>query len=51
MIRIDLEKRLVHVDNADGSRTLPFASREAFRVVSDAWLQVGCDVNHVYSFS
>ena len=31
--------------------TYPMASAEAFKVVSDAWLRVGWDTKHVYSFT
>lgn len=39
------------VDGADGARTYPFDSPEAFRLVSDAWLRVGWDQKYVYSFT
>ena len=51
MITIDEASGIVTVDNGDGKVTYPFASAEAFNVVSDAWLRVGWDCKHVYSFT
>ncbi len=47
MITIDPVAREVVV----GDRRLPFASPEAFAIVSELWVQAGWDVKHVYSFS
>ncbi len=48
MIVIDPDKRIITVD---GERVLPYASSEAFELLSDVWLNVGWDVKHVYSFA
>ena len=46
-LTIDLKARTVTRDG----QTKPFADAEAFNWISEAWLQVGWDVKHVYSFS
>ena len=51
MIHIDPEKSLVTVEDERGTRSYPMDSREAFEVVSDAWLRVGWDNKYVYSFT
>jgi cephalosporin hydroxylase len=51
MIRIDKERRMVFEQGADGEVGYPFASQEAFRIVSEAWLQCGWDTKYVYSFT
>jgi cephalosporin hydroxylase len=48
---VDMNAAIVSVEDADGYRTLPLASAEAFEVVSDVWLRAGWDVKHVYSFT
>jgi len=51
-MKIDFEKSIVEVSNADGSvRQLPFASADAFREVTRAWLRVGWDTKYVYGFT
>ena len=50
-LTIDPESETVTVEDAGGSRTHPFDSREAFRLVSDAWLRLGWDQKYVYSFT
>jgi cephalosporin hydroxylase len=50
-LTIDPVAENVIVDGADGERTYPFESPEAFRLVSDAWLRVGWDQKYVYSFT
>lgn len=51
-MKIDFEKSIVEVSNPDGSvRSLPFASAEAFREVTRAWLRVGWDTKYVYGFT
>lgn len=51
-MKIDFEKAVVEVTDPDGQvRSLPFASAEAFREVSKAWLRVGWDTKYVYSFT
>lgn len=51
MIVIDTDKRTISVDVGEGTRTLPYASAEAFELLSEVWLNVGWDVKHVYSFT
>lgn len=51
MIRIDKERRMVFEERGDGEVGYPFASEEAFRIVSEAWLQCGWDAKYVYSFT
>ena len=51
MIRIDLDRSLVVVTDKTGERSIPFASPEAFRVISDLWLRVGWDTKYVYGFT
>ncbi|MEI8382760.1 MAG: CmcI family methyltransferase [Planctomycetota bacterium] len=51
-MKIDFEKAVVEVTGLDGQvRSLPFASAEAFREVSKAWLRVGWDTKYVYGFT
>lgn len=51
-MNIDLEKRVVEIVDADGhTQVYPFESPEAFREVSNAWLQAGWDAKYVYSFT
>lgn len=51
-MKIDFENAIVEVTDANGnSRKLPFASAEAFREVSKAWLRVGWDAKYVYGFT
>jgi cephalosporin hydroxylase len=51
-MKIDFDKAIVEVTGPDGQpRSLPFASAEAFREVSKAWLRVGWDTKYVYGFS
>lgn len=51
-MKIDFENAVVEVtDSAGRTRTLPFASAEAFREVSRAWLRVGWDAKYVYGFT
>lgn len=48
----DDQKELVTVRATDGSETsYPFQTPEAFEAISNAWLRVGWDTKHVYSFS
>jgi cephalosporin hydroxylase len=51
MIRIDKQQRMVFEQRPDGEVGYPFASQEAFRIVSEAWLQCGWDTKYVYSFT
>jgi cephalosporin hydroxylase len=41
----------VTVEEGEGTRTYPFDSPQAFRLVSDAWLRLGGDQKYVYSFT
>ena len=51
-MKIDFDKATVDVTDADGrTRSLPFASAEAFREVTKAWLRVGWDTKYVYGFT
>lgn len=51
-MKIDFEKAIVEITDAHGTtRTLPFASNEAFREVTKAWLRVGWDTKYVYGFT
>jgi cephalosporin hydroxylase len=50
-LSIDIAAATVTVDAADGARTYPFDSPEAFGLVSEAWLRVGWDQKYVYSFT
>lgn len=51
MITIDLDRGVVVVNGDSGERRIPFASPEAFRVISDLWLRVGWDTKYVYGFT
>lgn len=51
MITIDPDTGTVTVTDERGRRTLRFDDPEAFEVVSKAWLRIGWDVKHVYSFT
>ena len=51
VIHIDPEKGVVTVENESGTVSYPMDSREAFEIVSDAWLRVGWDNKYVYSFT
>ena len=51
-MKIDFEKAIVEIAGPDGQpRQLPFASAEAFREVTKAWLRVGWDTKYVYGFT
>jgi cephalosporin hydroxylase len=51
MITIDEKNHAVIVKDETGERSVPMATAEAFKLVSDAWLRVGWDTKYVYSFS
>ncbi len=51
MITIDRAQGVIIVSDGSTQRTLPFASAEAFRVISDLWLRVGWDTKYVYGFT
>lgn len=48
---IDVEQSRVVVENGSGPVSYPLDSPEAFAAASRAWLRVGWDVKHVYSFT
>jgi cephalosporin hydroxylase len=51
-MKIDFERAIVEVPGPGGqTRSLPFASAEAFREVTKAWLRVGWDTKYVYGFT
>lgn len=51
MISIDLEQGLIHVTSGARAGVYRFDSPEAFSIMSEAWLRVGWDNKHVYSFT
>ena len=51
MLKVDLEKGEVTVEDGAGAVTHPLDSPEAFAVLSRAWLRAGWDTKHVYSFT
>ncbi len=51
MIKIDLDKHEVQWEEGGQVRTFPFETPEAFRMISEAWLQCGFDNKYVYSFT
>ncbi len=51
MLKIDMERGLVEVEEPGGVRVLPIGSREAFDLISRAWLRSGWDAKYVYGFS
>jgi cephalosporin hydroxylase len=51
VITIDTEAGIVTVTDGEQQRILPFGDPEAFDIVSKAWLRIGWDVKHVYSFT
>ncbi len=51
MIKVDLEKSEVTVEDGASAVTHPLDSPEAFAVLSRAWLRAGWDTKHVYSFT
>ncbi len=51
MIQIDLENEEVMIEGPEGQERHALASREAFEIISDAWLRCGWDNKYVYSFT
>ena len=51
MIKIDLEAGTVALAEGGSETVWPLASREAFSIVSKAWLRCGWDNKYVYGFS
>jgi cephalosporin hydroxylase len=50
-LTIDPSAAAVIVEDGAATRTHPFDSPEAFRLISDAWLRIGWDQKYVYSFT
>ena len=49
---VDYERNVVEVTDDEGHRhEYPFASAEAFREISKAWLRIGWDTKYVYGFT
>ena len=51
MIKIDLERRLVHSEQDGQEVAYPMDSPDAFAIVSEAWSQCGWDAKYAYTFS
>ncbi len=51
MIKIDVEKGIVVLENGNESETHPIGTPEAFSIISGAWLRSGWDNKYVYGFS
>jgi cephalosporin hydroxylase len=51
MIKIDMKNAQVIVECEEGMATYDLASKEAFSVISKAWLRCGWDNKYVYSFT
>jgi cephalosporin hydroxylase len=51
MIHIDLKKRQVSFEDNEKHEVYGLATPEAFKIISDAWLQAGWDNKYVYSFT
>jgi cephalosporin hydroxylase len=51
ILRIDTDAAVVEVDDADGSRAVPFSDPEAFDLVSKAWLRIGWEAKYSYQFT
>lgn len=51
MIKIDLERREVILDGAEGSGTHALDSVVAFETLSKAWLRSGWEAKHIYTFT
>lgn len=50
-LTIDTEAKTLATEDADGARTLPLYSREAFSALSREWVRVGWAIKHIYSFT
>jgi len=50
-ITIDTENRSLEVTETGAPRTIPLYSDEAFEIISQAWLKVGWNQKHNYTFS
>jgi cephalosporin hydroxylase len=51
MIKIDLEKGMVSVEEEGSHATYGIGTPEAFSIISRAWLRSGWDTKYVYGFS
>jgi cephalosporin hydroxylase len=51
MITIDMERATVSLKEGDTVTTHAMNTPEAFEIVSNAWLRVGWDTKHVYTFT
>jgi cephalosporin hydroxylase len=51
VIKIDLTEGWVSTDECGREATFPLASREAFSLVSKAWVRAGWDTKYMYSFT
>jgi len=51
MIKIDMAKGVLIIEEGNTERTVELGSAEGFRIVSDIWLRSGWDTKYVYSFS
>lgn len=50
-LTIDTEARTLVSEGADGARSFPLYTREAFSALSRVWVQVGWALKHIYSFT
>lgn len=51
MIKIDIEHGLVEHNSINGIEVYKIGSKEAFHLISKAWIRSGWDAKYVYSFS
>lgn len=51
MIKIDMENATVTVEDEDGSATYGMDTREAFEIVTKAYLRCGWDMKYIYTFA
>lgn len=50
-LTIDTHARTLHVDDGKEARTLPLYSKDAFEAITRAWLKVGWNEKHLYTFT
>jgi cephalosporin hydroxylase len=50
-LALDTRAGTLTVDDGNGPRTIPLYSREGFEALSNAWLKVGWNQKHPYTFS
>lgn len=48
---IDLKNRKISISSKNGTVDYSFNDPEAFQAISNAWIQVGWDQKHVYTFT